>query len=266
MKKSIFRIILLAFPLISVIPQTVSNQTTNEGKKSIHFEIGYIYPQGTIKESVSVRQNISYYYVNQFSNGFISSTTSGLLAGVRYEYYLPKIKSGFSTGLRLIGMNIEISGYTSNSSDFFYLRYSMQDSDTKFARVKSLTEDYYLLSVPLEIKVVPFQYKDLSFFAMAGLEYSIINLKKGTDIMFQDENMNAHKDLILNRISSPTGRSYSTFYSSAGLKLGKEGKPNYAFDVMLPSLLLTKNNFYLIDVDSFGGFRLSVQFPIKNNK
>ena len=262
MKRSIYSIILAAFPLINVLPQSNSEQSTGEWKKSIQFEAGYIYPQGTIKESVSVRQNISYYYVNQYSGGFISSSTSGLILGVRYEYFLPKIKSGFSTGLRFLGMNTNISGYTSNSSDFFYLRYSMQDSDTKFARVKSLAEYYYLLSVPSEIRVIPFQYKDLSFFAIAGMEFGIISLKKGADIRFQDENMNAYKDLVLERISGPTGKNYSTFYSSLGLKIGKEGKPAYTFEVMLPSILLTKNNFHLIDVDHFEGFRLSIQLPL----
>ena len=79
--------------------------------------------------------------------------------------------------------------------------------------------------------------------------------------------MNVNKDVILGRISSPVNRNFSTFYSSVGMKLGKEeNKINFIIEVMLPSLLLSKNNFYFIDVDYIEGFRLSVQLPLNNNK
>jgi hypothetical protein len=266
MKKAFITFILSTIPLVTSFSQVDNNQTPNGWEKYVHVEAGYVFPVGTIKESISIRQNISYYYVDQYSSGHISSTTSGLLLGIRYEYYLPRVMSGISTGLRFIGLNTKISGYTSRTSEFFYLRYSMQGSDTKFARVKSLTEDNYLFNVPLEIRFIPFQHKDFSLFAMAGLEFSIINLKKGADIKFQDDGIELHKNAILERISGPTNKNYSTFYSSVGVRLGQEGKPNYTLEVLLPSLLLTRNSFYLVDVDYFGGFKLSVQFPVKNNK
>ena len=74
-----------------------------------------------------------------------------MLLGARYEYGLPVIKSDISTGLRFVGINSEITGYASANSDFFYLRYSMEETDTKFARVKSLTECNYILSIPLAV-------------------------------------------------------------------------------------------------------------------
>jgi len=267
MKKSIFVVILLAFHFTTVLSQAADNNDKSFRKQSVCFEAGFIYPQGTIKESLSIRQNLSYYYVNQQSDGFISSSISGMLLGARYEYYLPKIWSGISTGVRFIGINTEINGYASGNSDFFYLRYSMQETDTKFARVKSLTENNYLLSVPLEIRVFPLRYRKISFFAMAGVEYSVICFKKAADISFREEGMNVNKDVILGRISSPVNRNFSTFYSSVGMKLGKEeNKVNFIIEVMLPSLLLSKNNFYFIDVDYIEGFRLSVQLPLNNNK
>jgi hypothetical protein len=266
MQKTLITFILVTIPFITASTQSEGNQATNGRKRYFHIEAGYIYPEGTIKESVAIRQNISYYYVNQYSNGYISSTTSGLLLGVRYEYYLPKLKSGISSGLRFTGLNTDISGYTSNNSNFFFLRYSMQDSDTKFARVKSLTENNYLLSIPLEIRFTPFQYKNLSLYAKAGLEYSMISLKNEVNISFQDDDMEVNKDAILENITYPINKNYSTFYSAIGLKLGQEGKTNYTLEVLFPSFFLTKNNFYLVDVAYFEGFRLSIQFPVKNNK
>ena len=262
MKKNIFVIILLAFPFTTVLPQTDNNKPSR--RQSVSFEAGFIYPQGTIKESLSIRQNLSYYYVNQYSDGSISSSTSGMLLGARYEYGLPVIKSDISTGLRFVGINSEITGYASANSDFFYLRYSMEETDTKFARVKSLTECNYILSIPLEIRVYPLRYRNISFFAMAGMEYSVICFKKAADITFREEIMNPRKDVVLGNIAGPVNRNYSSFYSSIGLKFGREDKLNYTIEVMLPSFLLTGNNFYFIDVDYLEGFRLSVKLPLKS--
>jgi hypothetical protein len=265
MKKFILlKIFLTSISAGIIFPQNQDNQSPGERRNFIHIEAGYIYPEGTIKESVAIRQNISYFTPDQYSGGSVSSTISGLALGMKYECYFPKLKSGLLTGLRFTGINTEISGYTSRSSDFFFLRYSMQDSDTKFARVKTLSEENYLLSIPLEIRFTAFRHKiqNLSVFAMAGLEYSIISLKRGADIRFQDDVMDAHKNEILQRISTPVNKNYSTFYSSVGIKIGQAGRPNYTMEVLLPSLFLTENNFYLVDAEHFGGFKLSIQFPV----
>ena len=266
MQKTLITIILATIPFIAGLPQNNGNQPANDWKKYIHIEVGAIYPEGTISESLAIRQNISYYYANQYSNGSISSETSGLIFGIRYEYFLPKFKSGISTGIRFTGLNTEISGYTSSNSDFFYLRYSMEGSDTKFARVKSLKEDNYLLSVPLEVRFIPFTYKNFSLFAKAGIEYSVISLKRGVDIKFQNDDMNMHEAAILAGISRPSNKNYSVFYSSIGIKLGQEGKLNYSLEILLPSFFMTKNNLSLLDLDYFEGFKLSVQFPVNKNK
>jgi hypothetical protein len=251
-------------PAFTVFPQNDENKNTDGWEKFIHVEAGFLYPEGSIKESIPIRQNLSYYYVDQYSDGYVSSETYGFVFGLRYEYYLPKLKSGISAGLRYYGLQTEISGYSSASSEFFFLRYSIDDSDTRFARVSSLAESNYLITVPLEVRVVPFQYKNLAFFAKAGIEYSIISLRQKTDITFRDDNMNAYKDEVLGNISGSANKNFSTFYSSVGFKLGKEGRPNYMFEVLLPSFFLTGNNFSLIDADYFSGFRLSVQFQVNN--
>ncbi len=103
MNKVIFGIILLVFPFTVARAQTNNNMPSR--RQSVYFEAGFLYPQGTIKESLSIRQNLSYYYVNQQSDGSISSSTSGMLLGARYEYDLPGIRSGISTGLRFVGIN-----------------------------------------------------------------------------------------------------------------------------------------------------------------
>ena len=231
----------------------------------LHLETGYMYPGGTIKESIAIRQNISSYYVNQASEGYISSTTSGLILGLRWEYFNPGLKAGISTGLRYTSYRSEISGFTSGNADFYYLRYSMIDSDTKFARVKSLTEVNNFISIPLEIRYIPIHHKGFALFAKAGVEFGGLNLYKNTDIDFQNDAMEANQEAILAGIGEATNRFYSTLYASTGIKIGHEGKTNLILEVFLPSLFLTRNNFVLTEVEYFEGFKLSLQMPVKKH-
>lgn len=261
MRTTIILIYLILLSCLKLSSQDRKDKPLHNWTRFLHLETGIIYPNGAIKESIAIRQNISSYYVNQSSGGYISSATSGLIAGLRWEYFNPALKAGISTGLRYTGFNSEISGFTSSNADFFYLRYSMMNSDTKFARVKSITETCNFISIPLEIRYIPIFYKGLALFAKAGIEFSGINLKKGTDIVFQDKAMEVNQDIILAGLGEANNTFYSALYGSIGLKLGRDGKPNYMFEVFLPSLFLTKNNFILSEVDYFEGFKVSVQFP-----
>jgi hypothetical protein len=263
MKKIALILCLIIIPGVPLHSQVLSEKQPGNWVRFIQVESGFMYPDGTIKESIAIRQNISSYYVNQSSNGYISSSTSGFILGLKWEYFNTRLKTGISTGLRYTGYRSEISGFTSSNADFFYLRYSMLNSDTKFARVKSITETNNFISIPLEIRYIPFQYKGFGLFVKAGIEFSIFNLKKGTDINFQDTIMEVNQDIILSGMSASPNKLYSVLYGSIGLKVGKEGKPNCQFEVFLPSLFLTKNNFTLTDVGYFDGFKFSILFPIK---
>jgi len=85
MKKNLILLILTTIPFLPVFPQGDGNQTANKHKKFLHVEAGYIFPEGTIRERISIRQNISYYYDEHYSSGYIFSETSGLVLGIRYE-------------------------------------------------------------------------------------------------------------------------------------------------------------------------------------
>jgi hypothetical protein len=140
----------------------------------------------------------------------------------------------------------------------------MLNSDTKFARVKSISETKRLVSIPLEFRIVPLQYKNIGFFAKVGAEFSKFIFMKKTNINFQENNMEMNEEAILNNIGAISNNLYSTLYGSIGVKIGKETKRNYIFEFFLPSYFLSKKNFSLIDVDSFTGFKFSMQFPINN--
>ncbi len=262
MKQLLLKICILVIPGIGLYSQELPVKPSDNWTKSIHLESGFIYPSGTIKESIAIRQNISSYFVNQSSTGQISSENSGFILGLRWEYFNKQYKSGISTGLRYTGYSSQISGFSASNADFFYLRYSMLNSDTKFARVKNIKETNNLIGIPLEFRIVPVQNKYFELFARGGTELSMFNLKKGTHIQFQDSNMDGSEGVILNNIGLSTNKFYSILYASLGLIIGNENKAKYLFEVFLPSLFLTKNNFTLADVDHFEGFKFSVQFPL----
>ena len=264
MRNLLITISLIFLSGIKLFSQDITDKPPHNWAKFVHIETGWVYPNGTIKESIAVRQNISSYYVNQYSTGYVSATTTGFTMGARLEYFYTKFKVGISTGLKYTSYNSEISGYTSSNADFFYLRYSILNSDTKFARVKALTEENKFISIPLEFRYIPFKYKGVSLFVKGGVEFSIFNLKKNTDIKFQDNAMEVNQDLILSNISEPSNKFQSNLYGTIGLSFGQEDKVNYMFEVFLPSPFLTKNNFTLTEVDAFDGFKLSVKVPIRN--
>jgi len=264
MKEFLIVLSFLALPVMTLYSQEIDAKPSDNWKSYIHLESGFMYPSGTVKESIAIRQNISSYFVNQSSDGQIYSETSGFMLSASWEYFNKIYKSGISAGLRYTGFRSEISGFSSNNADFFYLRYSMLNSDTKFTRVKSITEANNFVSIPIELRVIPIQNRYFSLFAKGGAEFSMLNLNQKTHINFQNTDMNIYEDDILNNISSTTNKFYSTLYSSLGIIVGNERKVNYLFEIFLPSFFLTENNFSLVDLDHFQGFKFSLQFPLHN--
>ncbi|MBN2350756.1 MAG: hypothetical protein JXJ22_18100 [Bacteroidales bacterium] len=266
MRNILLSFFLISLPWLTLHAQDLPENTPGKWVGLLHVEFGAIYPDGKIRESISVRQNISSYYVDQVSNGSISSETYGVVLGLKWEYFNTRLKTGISTGVRYTGFRSEITGYSSDRANFFYLRYSMVNTDTKFARVKNISESNNFISIPLELRFIPFKFQNFGLFGKVGIEFSNFNLKKETDINFQEKTMESYQDEILDNIGISSNNFYSTLYGSVGFLLGKENKTNYIFEVFLPSLFLSRNNFALTEVDYYAGFKFSVQFQVKKPK
>jgi hypothetical protein len=248
--------------VFSLFGQDQTEKPNTGWRQSLHLDAGLLFPTGSIKESIAVRQNISYYYANHSSDGYVSAETSVFTTAVKWEFFNPRILMGFASGLRYTGFNTEISGYTARNADFYYLRYSMHESDTKFARVKSITESNNFISVPVEVTFIPLKYEELSLFVRAGVEFSLLNIKHATDIDFHNEEMEIQKDVILSVLADTPDKFYSTLYGSLGLMYTQEDKPNFVFEVILPVHFLSKNNFAFTEIDNMAGFKFSVQIPV----
>ncbi len=253
---------ILLIPVITLHCQDLQDRQGGGLSTFLHVEAGAVYPDGKIRESIAIRQNISSYFVDQVSNGRVSAETYGIVLGIQYEYFSKKFKTGLSGGVRYTGYRTAITGYSSYNSDFFYLRYSMVDSDTKFARVKEINETNNMFSLPVEMRFVPLVYKKCSFFIKAGGEFIGYDLWKDTNINFQEASMDAFEHEILDQISIKSNNYYATVYGSVGVTAGNENKTGYSFEIFFPSLFLSKNNFALTNVNYYEGFRFSIQFPV----
>jgi hypothetical protein len=227
----------------------------------LHAEAGITFLNSTIKESLAIRQNVSSYYAYQSSKGQISTNTTGYNAALLWEFYHSGKKLGFSTGVRYTAYNTMISGYTGQNADFFFLRYSAEGIDTKFARVKSITEANRFIGIPLEIRYVPFQFKNIQYFVKAGIEPGSYNLQHKTDITFQDPLMDPYKEDVVAGFSGSVSSFASTFYSSLGVVLANKNNAGITIEVLLPSFMLSKNNFSLTEANRYSGFRASIQIP-----
>ncbi len=262
MNRIIFCVFVLCLATSNLFAQNSGAKFQLGGTHNLQLDFGVLSPGGSVKESLEVRQNPSYYYDNNYRSGSVNAETSIYNFGASYEYFLDNLKSGLSTGIRFTNVFTEVFGHSSHQSDFFFLRYSEDESDTKFARVKNLTEHYAVLSIPLELRVQLLRWHDFSLFARAGMEYAFVKLTHSLDIEFQQESMDLVKDVVLDKIKSPLNNQYATAYASLGLTYGKEGKINAVFELMGPATFLTNDNFHLVDLHYNSGFKLAVIIPL----
>lgn len=257
-------LLMLLYPAILFPQDNPSRRDT--WKSRIQLESGVMYPEGQIRENIAIRQNVSSYYIYQSSRGYISSETYGPGFGLKWEFFNPELKLGISSGLRYTGFKTEISGSTSASADYFYLRYYSMGSETRFARMKSISENNRYLIVPIEVSYTLVEFKDFGLFAKGGAEFSLINLRHETDVEFQEESMEANSGPVLESFGLPSRNFFAGAYASAGIHYSSPNGLIYKAEFLLPSLLLSKNNFVLTETDHYTGFRLSAIIPVSFKK
>jgi hypothetical protein len=166
------KIYLLAFCLLCMSAFGVHSRELTEKPPAraffLHLESGFIYPGGNIRDNLAIRQNIGSGYAHHSSTGNIYADSYGFAGGMKLEYFNPVLMFGITTGLRFTRFNTAITGYSSSISDFFYLRYSMGGSDTKFARVKSITETNNFIGIPVELRFIPLSLTRSGYLSRQG--------------------------------------------------------------------------------------------------
>lgn len=263
MKKLLLFSLLLCMAT-GLFAQGSSESTASRWKHRLQLKAGFSFPSGSISENLAIRQNISSYYVYQSSQGTVYCDLSSFNTALKWGMYNPALKLGFTTGVRYSSFNTLISGYTSNNANFFYIRYSTSGTDTKFARVKSISESSKLIGIPLEISYIPFSSRYVQYFLKAGLEPASYRISHLTDIEFENPDMKAVEEEVAATFSAPVSAFCTTIYTSLGFTITGETTPGFTFEWVLPSVFISQKNFNLADVNrAFTGIRASVHFPVR---
>jgi hypothetical protein len=97
---------------------------------------------------------------------------------------------------------------------------------------------------------------------MAGSEPASFNIYNQTAIQFQDPAMDAYEDDVRAGFSSTVKSYSSTLYWALGCSVNGKNGGGITFEVMLPSLYLSKENFQLIGINQFSGLRATIQLPV----
>lgn len=261
MKKIALLCLLAVIAGLHLFSQDLTDSDTQKWTRFINVDGGVVFPNGTIKDDIPIRQDVSSYQSFYPSSGTISTFTKAYHMSIRAELFNNIYNLGLSTGIRLLAYDTELSGYTHENADFFYLRYAMNDGDTKFARVQSITENKMFLTVPLELRYMPLRLKNFGFFMRAGAELSVMSPDAEIDLEFYDSQMKVFKNEVAAGLTDDTNSFYSSFYGAVGITFGQKDKLNYSMEVFIPSPYLTDNNFMLSTVDFYSGFKFSLQMP-----
>jgi hypothetical protein len=257
-------VVLLFLWIGNLVAENENNMSAASPWQSwIILEFNNCYPNGTITSNIAVRQKVNAYDTGYDSNGFVSSDAYGFAGGLQWMFYNTHLKIGVSTGLRYTHYMTEIYGSVSTYSDYFYLRYSESGQETKFARVKTISERKEYLSIPLEISYRVYEYQRIGLWTRVGGEFGLFGLSHKSDISFMESVMEDHETAVLSSIRHPDEKALSNIYWTIGGSYRLKNNISFRMDgIVLSKYLNTDAPFVLVESDYFTGFMMSMQIPI----
>lgn len=234
----------------------------NPYRFSCHVELGGKEANTSLNESWDIRQDVGSYNYSQ--NNSVQTSMYITHIAVKPEISLYNDKLAFSTGLSFSNISSDICALetSSNSINYYYLRYKTTGLNTEYAKVNSINQSSNYLGIPIDVKVVPYTISNIDFYLKIGLELNV-KLNTNTKIDFVNSSMNEFNQSIIDNVGLSVNNIYSCWKNSIGVRIGNKNKLRYNFELILPSLFITNNNSTLIKSDMFTGFACSIQFPIK---
>jgi hypothetical protein len=246
---------------------TISAQEENK-KKQLRNNAFLICPEvffggmfNDLNEKWEIRQDIESQW-NDYHNNYGSSVYSNTFynyAGIRTEYRFLNSRMGLISGLRFTTFSNKME-----KDSFFHLRYICNNTGTEFARVKKIREINNYIGIPLELRLIPFQSKYVALSVKIGAEFNY-RVNEDLSIDFVNDNMQSMEEEIINNIGVETKDFYSTLYCSLGIRLITENRVSLNMEIVLPSYIITSNNFSTIIPKTYNGFLISCQIPLIKN-
>lgn len=251
--------------IISQAQEKTGNHESNDWYVRLIPEAGFHFPVHQVKDHIAIRQNINALYDDQLGS-MLQASTIGLSSGCKAELANDRFKSGISLGLRYTSYKTRISGSVAASSDFLYLRYGQGENETKYARIRSLSERNDYIGLPVEIRYSLLHYQDFRFTVRIGMEIGISRTFQENEIDFHNKDMKPNAAEVLQSVIVPTKALNTNTYALLGAEYGKQGKTGLAFEVFLPGNFSSNNHFVLSEGRSFYGMKFSVIVPITEIK
>lgn len=245
-------------------------------KLALKFEAGVGLAVTSNNNVWDIRQDVGMYYYdysNSYGNGYRNNSSS-VYPDISLAHFAVKPEISFfndklaiSSGLSLNIFISEMSTWLSSNDEngYFYLRYNTTDILSEYAKVRTIKENTTYFGVPIDLKFSPFSLWKMDFYLKTGIDIHF-KLGSSTDINFVNESMQPTGQEIINNIGFKTNNNFSSWTNGFGVTFGNKDKLRYSIEYLLPSVILTKNNSTIANVNMYYGFRFAVQFNLTKNE
>ena len=224
------------------------------------IEIGTEAIHGAFRDDKwSVRQGLGSF---DSHNSLVYTRASAFSFGIKPTFVFDNGRFSVSSGLRYLSMGCDLNN--NSRFGFFFLRYSEHETDTRYARVRGISENYHFIGIPLELRWRPIRFPNPRFNAhlIVGADVHF-KLGSNVEIDFVNDFMKNEERAILNYIGVETGNFLARTYFGFGASYTFENRMAITVDAPLFLFPLTENNFALITSPiNNTGVRFAFQIPL----
>lgn len=244
-----------------------SSYSQNEGESShpwqqyVHVEMNAILPNANLKENIPIRQNVSSYTYYNHNDARIVAQTNGLSYAAKLELYNNQLNLGILAGIKYWLYFTTIKGRMSENAEYFYFRYASDLQESKFARLKNITETQQYLTVPVDVRYYFFNRKRLGIFVRMAADVGF-NVRHKLDVTFFNPEMSPHKAEVLNIVQQTFDKVYYSGSTSLGFRYYYIDKVSLNVELNVLSTYLGGNYFILTNAERYSAIKVSVQIPL----
>lgn len=258
--KSIF--FLLVFLIVSMrLFSQNENESSQVWQKFVHIEMNGLLPNATMKENIPIRQNVSSYTYYHQNDAKIVAQTNGLTYAAKLELYNDQLNLGVSAGIKYWSYHTTIKGRMSENAEYFYFRYVSDQQESKFARLRNITEKQQYFTVPLDVRYYFLNRKRLGLFARLGGDVGF-NVYHKLDVTFFNPEMNPNKPEVLSIIDQTFDKVYYSAFASLGFRYYYLDKVSLNVEINVLSTYFGANYFILTDAERYSALKASIQIPL----
>lgn len=210
-----------------------------------------------LNESWPIRQDVGN-LPNSWGNTFANIKSFGVAS----EMFVLNKKWTVTPGISFYNLQSAIMKDDYARGGYFFLRNDNNSDGLDFIRVKAIEEKSNYLGIPISLKYTPFTFwNTLSLYAQltADLAYQI---SSDTSIEFKLPEMQSLERDVLNTINQQNNPFYASLYASLGMHVKLSKMIYLSLDLVLPEFIRTSNNSSLMSLQTIGGGKFSIYFPL----